>query len=269
MKRAYLTLISNIRNWPRYFVRKATRELPGSRTVTHTFVTRRRGISFRVPDPLMGVFKEMFMHDLYTLEAIVSELNEGAVVVDVGANVGLFSLALLDRIPLSRLLAVEPFPRNFEILRANLQPNESESCRIELISGAVIGEETGETTLYYDDQKPFTIVASVVTGFAASANASVTVPALTLPSLIANHELVGIDLLKMDCEGSEFDILFNAPPDTFKKIRSIVMEVHCGEKEGYSLESVRQCIEGHGYAIRTRGLASDVYLLWATRPHAG
>jgi len=52
------------------------------------------------------------------------------------------------------------------------------------------------------------------------------VGARSLSSIINQLKLESCDLLKLDCEGAEYDILLNAPPVVLSKIRRIVMEYH-------------------------------------------
>ena len=54
--------------------------------------------------------------------ALLDDLENVRLIVDCGANVGYASAYFLSRFPQSRLIAVEPDDRNFEMLRHNMQP---------------------------------------------------------------------------------------------------------------------------------------------------
>jgi hypothetical protein len=67
---------------------------------------------------------------------------------------------------------------------------------------------------------------------------SETVEVITLPQILDMFQLAKIDFLKMDCEGSEYDILYNLDPSIYKKIKVISLEFHDlnePQKSGYSL----------------------------------
>lgn len=60
----------------------------------------------------------------------------------------------------------------------------------------------------------------------------------------------GIDrcnLLKLDCEGSEYEIILNIPDTLFGKIDNIIVEVH--PVQGYSSEKIGSFLTDHGYII--------------------
>ena len=95
----YLNLLANIRNWPRYFGQKA-----GGGFSPVRFVTRGQSLMFDVTSKrLYLVFKEIFLSDFYSMGSLARTLPRGAVVVDVGANAGFFSLLLLSRRPDARI----------------------------------------------------------------------------------------------------------------------------------------------------------------------
>jgi len=83
----------------------------------------------------------------------------------------------------------------------------------------------------------------------------------TLPRLMADHGLDRIDLLKMDCEGAEWDIL-PAAEDVLPRVRQICMEFHCDR--GWTAEKLADWLEKRGFEVlHTRGTWNG--LLWARR----
>jgi hypothetical protein len=63
----------------------------------------------------------------------------------------------------------------------------------------------------------------------------------------------------MDCEGAEYDILYNCPPDYLQRIDQIAMEVHNGEKENQNIEALEAFLRKQGFSTRRR----PVGMLWA------
>src|SRR5206468_2162739 len=63
------------------------------------------------------VYKEIFEDECYLRHGV--ELPRGATVVDVGANIGLFSLFILSRCPDARIYACEPAPSVYDLLKTN------------------------------------------------------------------------------------------------------------------------------------------------------
>src|SRR5262249_47317322 len=134
-------------------------------------------------------------------------------VLDIGANVGAFTLLAARAAPQGRICAVEPETGNFALLQQNVALNRAQN--VDLLQAAV-GASEGRALVSSGG-----ILSSTVTD---SGNAGQTVPQVTLASLVAR--LGEVDLLKMDCEGAEFDIFFSTPLPVLRKIRRITMEYH-------------------------------------------
>jgi FkbM family methyltransferase len=85
------------------------------------------GLQVDVIEPFEAqvLYHEIFEMAVYNAHGI--SIHEGATVVDVGANIGLFSILMLQSAPRIRLFAVEPIPVLHNLLRDNLQRYASES----------------------------------------------------------------------------------------------------------------------------------------------
>jgi hypothetical protein len=95
----------------------------------------------------------------------------------------------------------------------------------------------------------------------------VTCKLTTIAEVIKNHNLDRIDLMKIDCEGAEWDALMGIGDAHWGKIKSMVIEVH--DEEG-RLEQVKQLLNKHGFSRQVveqeEGLEnSKMYNLFALR----
>ncbi len=113
----YYNLIKKFSNWPAYLLFKAK-----STPDTFTFVLRNSvqsdSLRIKVSRSMLPAFKESFFNDIYFRKLpsyIIDKPNP--VVVDIGANVGYFSLYMLSRFPRARVFAFEPMPFNFQQLQ--------------------------------------------------------------------------------------------------------------------------------------------------------
>jgi len=143
-----------------------------------------------------------------------SEVPQGSVVLDVGANIGAFSLAASRRAAV--VYALEPVRNNFEMLRRNIELNKASNIVAERLAMA---GENGECEMS---------VAGVFSSMHfQAANAEVEkVRTVTLESFLDERGISQLDYLKMDCEGAEWDIVLQAPPDVLARIKHIEMEFH-------------------------------------------
>jgi FkbM family methyltransferase len=144
---------------------------------------------------------------------------------------------------------------NFKQLKRNLDLNPGQSARC--FQMAVAGEP-GTLTLMYDPSDQFTTSATI--NQQASANTTaITVSCTSLAEIFRENHLDRCDLLKMDCEGAEFDILYNCPQEILVRIRSIAMEVHGGTKPDHTIESLEAYLRQKGFSTRRQ----PVGMLWA------
>lgn len=148
------------------------------------------------------------------------EIGENDLVIDVGANVGAFSVYAAKRTR-NRVIAIEPFPRNVEFLTRNCAAN---GCRNVEIVEAALGDKDEMVSLYLSDKG----VAHQLFREARSGvlEEKVQVPGITLPRLMEQRGFDRIDFLKMNCEGAEGLILGSLPPTLLGRIGRIAFQFH-------------------------------------------
>jgi FkbM family methyltransferase len=135
------------------------------------------------------------------------------VVVDLGANIGLFSLYAQDSA--SKLIAVEPAPGTFNILKKLTAPHSN----IVTVNAAV-GNSDLSVPFYLNEN-------NTTNSLVSKQGQRIDVPGITLAQLAATHNLTTIDFVKCDIEGSEVIALTEATLDPVKDIaRFWFVEVH-------------------------------------------
>src|SRR5579863_1298646 len=166
-------------------------------------------------------------------------------ILDVGANVGFFSIAARARYPRAVIHAYEPNPRVLPFLESN-----TAELGISVYPQAVGGEEGFVSMLDSG--------ASNQARTSAAANGAIT--QVTLDTVI--DRLGGsVDLLKLDCEGAEWD-LFRLG-DCWRRIRDIRMEYHLFH--GETVEQVEDALRGLGFVVTHRNSDVGFGMVWATR----
>ena len=255
--RRYWNLIRNVSNWYLYFLDKLSTD--PAKTIRYR--DRKNAIRLDIPRPLRGIFKEIYLSDLYDMETLASDLPPDPIVIDVGANIGIFSLRLSALRPDTTVFAYEPHPQNVDLLRKNVEMNPQ--LNVHVSSCAVSGEPATDRKLFLDPEIRYTPTASLEEGFSASNRKSVSVDTTSLSEIVEKNALERIHLLKLDCEGSEFDILFNTPPEIINRVDAITMEVH--ESGDRTLEAMRDTLRSSGFRLQERAIGAGVYLVNAFR----
>ena len=255
----YQNLIKNVTNWQEYIFNKNERK---SRSLQ--FTTRPHHITFKVPDTLYQVFKEIFMEDFYVIDKLVKKLPPNPVVIDVGANAGFFNILLFSKIKHAKVFAFEPMPSNILLFEETIRANPVMQS-IHLTQMAVTGSPKEHIDLFTVDTEDNTVVSSIFSDFSGLNTKKITVPAKSLGAIIEENKLGKIDLLKLDCEGSEYDIIYNTDPAIFSIIEMMVIEVHQIDKEKNNLASLNNYLASLGYEIRTLPVQEGSFYLEAIR----
>ncbi len=237
----YFKLLRNIGNPGTYLGSKFRRTKSSL-----TFITRPRPIRLEVPPPLFLVFKEIFMSDVYDIDELVSKLPAKPVVIDIGANAGYFDFILLSKVKDARIFAYEPVPANVKLLQSTIE-NNGLMKEITLHPMAVTGTVQDHLDLFVQSAGESTVVASALQGFHNDNTQKISVPATTLQKIIEDNRLERIDVLKMDCEGSEFDIMYNTPSELLRRASILAIEVHDMDKEKKNIQYFDSFLNGLGY----------------------
>jgi FkbM family methyltransferase len=189
------------------------------------------------------IINEIWVHQDYTPDGF--GIAEDAIVVDVGAHIGTFSLFASRKARKGGVYAFEPMAGNFRMLEENIALNRPSNiiCINKAMGG---GSSLRQLRISADNSGGHSLLPSERSGSLQQ------VDCISLQDFIREYGLRRIDLLKLDCEGSEFDILFNAPDDAFHKIKRISMEYHDGLIDGSDHDSLRRFLEGKGYSISVR-----------------
>jgi hypothetical protein len=86
----------------------------------------------------------------------------------------------------------------------------------------------------------------------------------TLSEVVSEISETEIDLMKVDIEGSEYEVLYSSPPKLLQKIKRIYVECHEVENSPptYNLQHMKSFLEELGYHVE---IAKGESILYATR----
>jgi len=82
-------------------------------------------------------------------------------------------------------------------------------------------------------------------GFYCDGKRKIEIDTVTLKNIFEDNKIKRCDFLKMDCEGAEYEIIYNTPLKYLKKIRSISMEYY---KNG-NINKLKKLLEGDGFKV--------------------
>ena len=245
------------------------------------------------------VYNEIFVDLAYQKHGI--SIQDGDCIVDIGANIGLFSLWAKHQAIDTTIYAFEPSPPVFALLKTNMTLYGKD---VHVFNCGISNRQKEATFTFYEKSSVFSsfdadakedraairaVVQNMVrnkvatNGVAAEAeweglvdelmkdrlnSRSFTCQLYSLSDVIQENSIKQIDLLKLDAEKSELDVLNGIRQEDWPKIKQIVMEVH--DREGPIIQRVTEILAAQGFEFEIEEehflQRSGLYNIFAVRP---
>jgi len=215
------------------------------------FIRFRNGLSYKIRknDGDKWVVLEVVVRNAYCPEGF--GIGRGDTVIDVGGHIGAFSVLAASRAVRGRVFSFEPYPESYGFLRFNVRLNKLKNVRP--VNLGVSGRK--ETRRLYVCKNG----TCTNSAFLKQKN-SVEIRCITMADIFRKYKIRRCNFLKMDCEGSEYDILFNMPDNVLRKIDKISMEYHDGMVKGCCHDDLKAFLESKGFRV-----AVTPPMIYATR----
>jgi FkbM family methyltransferase len=172
-------------------------------------------------------------------------LMPGSTVVDIGANFGAFAVLAGSIVGLQgRVIAFEPIAKTFARLQKNIELNglNNVDCH-----QAAIDSGEGPITFQVYDKSAYATAHHIHFKECGLHDTIETASCLTLDKAFEYLKIDRINLLKVDCEGSEYGIFDTLSPGVAAKIDQIALEVH--HVPGTSPDHLAERLETLGFSV--------------------
>lgn len=191
---------------------------------------------------LLHMFEEIFIRQQYFLKTPKTH----PFIVDCGSNIGLSILYFKTLFPEARILAFEPDPETFQVLKRNVERNELHEVR--LVNKAVRDSE-GRVELYRDLRVPGS------PRMTTSCGRELESPIAVDTTLLSRYIDEKVDLLKLDVEGDEVRVLRDlSGEDKLQLTERIVLEYHHHmDPDRDLLSEVLSLLESHNFGYQLEG----------------
>jgi len=203
-----------------------------SRVAVRNLIINGRTINLQFPegedDRQQWEFSHLYIDDPYGLRLLPSDLGT---ILDIGGNIGIFSILARHYFPNSTIASYEPNPKLASFITANTQELNI------IVNREAIGAKSGFVNFVEHNHS---LNGQVTTGSDGS---------IALTSFSTAVQRLGnqIDLLKIDCEGGEWDILQDT--DSLKKVRYLALEYHLLQENAKPLSWLIQFLNHQGFRI--------------------
>jgi FkbM family methyltransferase len=171
-------------------------------------------------DDAILLFREMFVDRPYTRQRFYTP-KTGDTIVDLGANIGGFTLYLLWQTRRIKVHCFEPSETTFALLRRNVEVNQLED--VVSIYPIAVSDRSGTTHLSLRGRS---IDRALVHGSRTEEDEFEEVRTMSLDEAIALCTAGEIDLLKMDIEGAELEAVTAASAALWSRVKRVAMEYH-------------------------------------------
>jgi FkbM family methyltransferase len=190
------------------------------------------------------VVREIWEEDVY--EVSPGRITDNGTVIDLGANIGAFSIYAAYHG--GNVYAVEPEPNNLKALRTNISLNNMDDQITVVPFG--ITDKRGVAQISNDGGD-----STIKDGVGVS-----EIETMSLNDLFIENDIEEVDVLKIDTEGSELETILGASRETLNKCRYITLEfdIRSGAQMG---DMVRKLSETHH--VRTMGSWVRGGMIWA------
>lgn len=185
----------------------------------------------------------------------IFSIGENDIIIDVGAHIGLFSLYASQFCTRGKIYAFEPIRSNYDLLVFNIDLNQAKNVKT---FQKAVSDKSGILRLFLSPD------AAAHSIFLKSSSYQ-DVECTSLEDIMDSNEIEICNLLKLDCEGSEYSILDSLPNSYFDRIQKIVMEYHLVNQRPDLIENLMKKLSSLNYQLLLDKKYADSGILFAIK----
>ncbi len=182
-------------------------------------------------------------------------INANDIIIDIGAHIGLFTLYASQYCKNGTIFCFEPVNENYDILVDIITQNNLKN--VKPFKSAVSKSESTITIYRNKDEAGHSM-------FSFTSHA-LKVDSISLKKIIDENSINQCNLIKMDCEGAEYEIIESLPLEYFKKISKLIIEYHFADSKPKLVNDLKTKLMTASFKISTVSHSSDMGLLYARK----
>jgi FkbM family methyltransferase len=182
-------------------------------------------------------------------------IKDNDTIIDIGAHIGLFSLFVSQFCKNGKIFSFEPISENYDLLKSNISLNNSKNI---FPTNCAVSKTLSKIKIFLnDDQSGHSIMSDT--------DSSVIVDSILLKDIFDLNKITTCNLLKLDCEGAEYEIINSLPQEYFEKIEKIVIEYHFADSKPELSSNLFQKLCDMGFKISSKPHYNDMGFLIAIK----
>jgi FkbM family methyltransferase len=198
---------------------------------------------FIYDSPVFKTFLEDNAHERGEVKFLNSLVEEGMKVIDIGSNIGISSVTIAKKIgKRGKLYSFEPVSDYFDILKKNISSNGLGNVKLYEIA---VTDQVGRADFYRKGLSSGIVSEEGVGKFEVSTT--------TVDRFLSEEKLEKIDLINMDCEGSELLVIMGAKETLRKNKVKIFCEIHHDflKQLGQSIGDIVKYLQKLGFKVQS------------------
>lgn len=191
------------------------------------------------------------VYDPNQISIVRDMIPQNGVLIDVGANMGYFSLAVSTKLDTGHIIAIEPSNRDFQRLTANIQLNNLQNKILAINCGLSDTIEISKLHVACEENSSLNTFSPVFKYKGIEESEIQDVNVQTLDQIVENLHLQTVDFIKLDIEGSELKAI-NGAKKTIQKFHPHILigtNPQLLEKNGSSINDLWKTLEDLGYVM--------------------
>jgi FkbM family methyltransferase len=206
-------------------------------------------------DYTMNIRTETFTNKLSDVMIVFEVLHDGEyemcpiypddIIVDIGGHIGSFSIMASRKAHRGKIFTYEAFEGTFRQLQKNLAENRVSNVQPQNIA---IADKVGEMTFFVNTMN------QAQNSLYAETGEKHIVKTIPLQNVFSDNGISRCNLMKVDCEGAEYDILFSGK-DALQNVERIILEYHEPTEtqlaKGYNPQSLEKLLKDSGFQVNT------------------
>ena len=175
-------------------------------------------IKIRTKSSDIQIFTEIWLEKKYP----VNLNSDRGVVIDIGSHIGVFFLYCVHKFKNCKIYGFEADQENFNISEYNIKINHLTCINCKNLA---VSSKLGYIKFYKNEDFSSHSMITPTSDFE-------NIKSTNLNEIFDENKIEQCDLLKLDCEGAEYEILLNTSNEVYKKINQIFLEYHIDNNEG-------------------------------------
>jgi FkbM family methyltransferase len=191
----------------------------------------------------IGILSEVFVSHTYD-PSDHYRIRKTDIVLDAGGYIGDFTLFAAARCLRGKVYVFEPIKENFDLLKRNITLNSAKN--VVPFMNALTG--TSQKMSFYIQNDAYG-ASSLYPSHQSNQLSAIAVETIGINTFLRSEKIQKLDVIKLDCEGAEYDIIYQLPQSVLKKVRVLMIEYHrvTSKNKTHTPEHLRMYLENHGF----------------------